>query len=95
MVKSSRSPIVWVSQPNHNEAKRDGSGVAYRPACELTDTTRVDAMIAPNVAAEAIKFALSLNDDSGIEFLRAWLHGDYDTIKAEWPEAPDSLKANP
>lgn len=51
----------------------------------------------PNIAVEAIEFAIKINDgdSSGIEFLRVWLHGDYDAIKAEWPEAPDSLKANP
>lgn len=44
-----------------------------------------------NAAVEAIKFAVGT--DSGIEFLRCWLHGDFGAIRREWPEAPSCVFA--
>lgn len=40
-------------------------------------------------AVEAIKFALKTDED--LHFLKCWLHGDFDAIRKEWPEAPDSV----
>lgn len=54
--------------------------------CEyLTDSRTVheDASVA------AIQFALQ--DDEGIEFLRCWNEGDFDAIRAEWPDAPEDV----
>lgn len=44
----------------------------------------------PDAAVEAIKFAVNSNDYQ-MEFLRLWLHGDFDVIRREWPEAPESV----
>jgi hypothetical protein len=46
-------------------------------------------------AVAAIKFVLG-NCSAGDmgQFLQAWVHGDYECIKEEWPEAPDCLKGN-
>lgn len=46
-------------------------------------------MTSPAIAA--IKFALQ--DDEPKAFLDAWLHGDFDVIRREWPEAPESVFA--
>lgn len=43
----------------------------------------------PNAAVEAIKFAIGTTE--GIEFLRVWMHGEWDVIRKEWPEAPESV----
>lgn len=38
----------------------------------------------------AIEFALQPDSD-GLEFLRVWFHGDFDSIRKEWPEAPEAV----
>ena len=45
-----------------------------------------------NPACEAIEFALSGCDDP-IAFLRCWNEGDFDSIRDEWPEAPEGVFA--
>ncbi len=42
-----------------------------------------------DAALAAMKFAL--HADEGMEFLRCWMHGDFDAIRKEWPEAPDAV----
>jgi hypothetical protein len=42
-----------------------------------------------NAAVAAIEFAL--NDDEPMEFLRLWHQGDFDVIREEWPDAPESV----
>ncbi|MCZ4337633.1 hypothetical protein [Shewanella colwelliana] len=37
----------------------------------------------------AIEYAL--NNDEGQEFLRCWLHGDFDALRKEWPNVPDTV----
>lgn len=44
----------------------------------------------PSPAVAAIDFALQPDSD-GLEFLRVWFHGDFDAIRKEWPEAPESV----
>lgn len=43
----------------------------------------------PDPAVAAIQFALE--DDDGIEFLRCWNEGDFDSIRDQWPEAPEEV----
>lgn len=43
-----------------------------------------------SAAVAAIEFALQPDSD-GLEFLRAWFHGDFDAIRKEWPEAPEAV----
>lgn len=40
-------------------------------------------------ACAAIEFALGAEE--GLAFLHAWQHGDFDVIRREWPEAPQSV----
>jgi|AntRauTorcE11897_2_1112592.scaffolds.fasta_scaffold63447_1 hypothetical protein len=49
-----------------------------------------------DAAVAAIDFALQPDSD-GVEFLRVWFHGDFDAIRKEWPDAPESVfvGANP
>ena len=42
-----------------------------------------------NPAVKAIEFALSPDCECGMEFLNCWLHGDFDQIRKEWPNAPE------
>lgn len=42
-----------------------------------------------DAAIEAMKFALTA--DEGMAFLNCWLHGDFDAIRKEWPEAPEAV----
>ena len=37
----------------------------------------------------AIQFALET--DEGLEFLRCWNEGDFESIRKEWPEAPEDV----
>jgi len=45
-----------------------------------------DVQAEPNASAEAIKFALE--DEDGLDFLRYWNEGDFDTCRRLWPDAP-------
>lgn len=42
-----------------------------------------------DAAIEAMKYALQA--DEGMEFLRCWMHGEFDAIRSEWPDAPESI----
>ena len=42
-----------------------------------------------NAAVAAIQFALET--DEGLAFLRCWNEGNFDAIRREWPEAPESV----
>lgn len=44
----------------------------------------------PNAAVAAIEYALQPDSD-GMEFLRVWFEGGFDTIRREWPEAPETV----
>jgi hypothetical protein len=36
-----------------------------------------------------MKFAVGT--DEGMAFLHCWLHGEFDVIRKEWPEAPEAV----
>lgn len=46
-------------------------------------TTSTDAAVA------AIQFALEADD--GMEFLRAWMQGDFPEIRRDWPDVPEAV----
>jgi hypothetical protein len=47
----------------------------------------VTPAVTPAIAA--IEYALKA--DEGMAFLRCWLHGDFDVIRDEWPDAPQAV----
>lgn len=42
-----------------------------------------------DAALAAIQFALETDD--GLTFLRYWNEGEFETIRREWPEAPEAI----
>lgn len=42
-----------------------------------------------NAAVAAIQFALE--DDDGLDFLSYWNAGEFDVIRRNWPEAPETV----
>lgn len=46
-------------------------------------------MTTQHAAVAAIQFALET--DQGLEFLRLWNEGEFDAIREDWPEAPESV----
>lgn len=42
-----------------------------------------------HAAVAAIQFALETDD--GLNFLRLWNEGDFDSLREEWPEAPEEI----
>lgn len=50
-------------------------------------------MTSNQVWCELIKFALMCEEPNAL--LRAWNHGEFARVSAEWPEAPDCLKVPP
>lgn len=42
-----------------------------------------------DAACAAIAFALS--DSEGMQFLHCWNEGDFDSIRKEWPDAPEAV----
>lgn len=47
------------------------------------------AMPKNDAAVAAMQFAVDATE--GMEFLRQWLYGNFDLIRKEWPEAPESV----
>jgi hypothetical protein len=47
----------------------------------------------PDPSTAAIAFALenATSDHDGMEFLRLWNEGDFDTIRDQWPDAPEEV----
>lgn len=43
-----------------------------------------------DAAVAAIGYALTQGVDA-VEFLCAWMHGEFDAIRKEWPEAPETV----
>lgn len=58
------------------------------PALKLLKGNSYMTTQTTHAAVQAIKFAVST--DSGMEFLRAWLYGDFDICRNEWPQAPQA-----
>lgn len=54
-----------------------------RSPCDTANNSDNEASIA------AIQFALSAEE--GMTFLRIWNEGEFDTIREEWPEAPEEV----
>jgi len=42
-------------------------------------------------ALAVIDFVLNGECEDGFAFMRYWYEGDFDTIRREWPEAPDTV----
>lgn len=40
-------------------------------------------------ASAAIQFALETDD--GLSFLRCWNEGDFESVRRDWPEAPEAV----
>ena len=69
-------------------AKRDGGAMlsSMQPyTVALVRQPTNDAAVA------AIEFALNLIDRSGLDFLQYWNQGDFDVLRKEWPEAPETV----
>lgn len=56
-------------------------------------TTDDDHPLDNDAAVAAIAFALeeASGDLDGIEFLRCWNEGDFDSVRDQWPEAPEEV----
>ena len=63
-------------------------GVATTPQQPAAPTPKPAPVVHPPPIA-AIMFALETSE--GLEFLRAWMYGDWDVIRREWPDAPSSV----
>lgn len=44
-----------------------------------------------HAAVAAIQYALDNRDESPMEFLHCWMHGDFDVIRREWENVPDEV----
>lgn len=42
-----------------------------------------------DAAVAAMKYAVGA--DEGMAFLTCWLHGEFDAIRKEWPDAPEAV----
>ncbi|SDR37395.1 hypothetical protein SAMN04490186_5745 [Pseudomonas grimontii] len=58
-----------------------------RPPCGAFNQSALNSDSDASVAA--IQFALSAEE--GMTFLRIWNEGEFDTIREEWPEAPEEV----
>lgn len=44
----------------------------------------------PDAAVAAIEYAIGQGIDAAT-FLTCWMHGDFDVIRREWPDAPEDV----
>ena len=51
--------------------------------------TRAPVVVGSSAAIAAIAYAVKA--DEGLTFLRCWQHGDFDEIRADWPDAPEAV----
>ncbi|MDF9778772.1 hypothetical protein [Pseudomonas baetica] len=78
----SMANAVYASQ---KEAYREGHAAALIQAADVADA-------APDAAHAAITFGLTLGCEVA-NFLDLWVGGDFETIRAVWPNAPQELYA--
>ncbi|MGF6282184.1 hypothetical protein ABH908_000331 [Pseudomonas frederiksbergensis] len=76
----SRANAAYATQ---SEAYREGHAAALIQAADAIDA-------APDAALAAITFGLTLGCEVA-NFLDLWVGGDFETIRAEWPNAPEEL----
>lgn len=50
-----------------------------------------EATMKTDPAVAAIEFALSRECEDPMSFLRCWNEGEFDSIRREWPEAPQAV----
>lgn len=60
-------------------------------AVDPAQDRRESGAVSNPFAAWAAATEFALRCDEGLEFLRAWMHGDWDVIRREWPEAPPAV----
>lgn len=80
-IEKRRQMAEW--EAHYPVATEDAANVRGR------DTRTLQAV---GAAVAAINFAVTGSE--GLEFLRAWQHGDWGVIRKEWPEAPAEVFAD-
>lgn len=72
--------------------KRKPQNIPMEPIIALIQFARDSTKNSLDAAESAIAaISFSLKTEEGLEFLRCWQHGDFDAIRKEWPEAPESV----
>lgn len=61
----------------------------WRRICEVLHETAPPSD-RPHASTAAIEYALSQGSE-GLTFLRLWSEGEFETIRREWPDAPDAV----
>lgn len=87
----------WLREALMASLRHDPVDVSH-DAQRLADllTRRADSLLGveaspPAPAQPAIAaIAYAFKAEEGLAFLDAWLHGDFDLIREQWPEAPDA-----
>lgn len=69
----------------------DSFDVDVAPEGLLLKVIRAPKAPTPDATIEAMRFAVDPQTVEGMEFLRCWLHGQFDVIRREWPEAPKTV----
>jgi len=68
---------------------------AYVIATSVPHTPPASRQEAPAASAAVSAITYALETDEGLEFLRAWIHGDWEVIRKEWPDAPSTVFVSP
>lgn len=77
------------SMYSKDQLKRDPDTIMIGEATDLEKQALSQAFQKPGPAMAAIQFALET--DEGMSFLRCWNEGDFEAIRREWPEAPETV----
>ena len=75
-----------------NETKKDDPSAAV--AAPVDGDVRADLSMESrkvDPATAAIEFGRSHDGEDEMAFLRCWYEGDFEVIRREWPEAPETV----
>lgn len=84
-------PLREASQVDMTDRERLAYKIGHRDARH--DAAELALGRDENEASDApiAAIAFALETDEGMEFLRCWNQGDFDSIRREWPEAPEAV----
>ena len=80
------NPGIQASREDLKQALNDLDAV-----CDEADARPSTPPPASQGSAAVAAVAFALQTDQGMDFLRLWNEGEFDALRREWPEAPESI----
>jgi hypothetical protein len=80
----------------HGDSSKDAADAINQGLCAAQQAGFIESWsdlecVAETSDAACAAIAFALKDLFGMEFLRCWNDGDFDSIRREWPNAPEEV----